>query len=63
MLPRLEKDGLACGRDFFLAYSPEREDPGRKDFSTQTIPKLVGGIDAGEAVPYRLLSTTWLFQR
>jgi UDP-N-acetyl-D-glucosamine dehydrogenase len=46
MLPRFEARGLTCGKDFFLAYSPEREDPGRKDFSTQTIPKLVGGIDA-----------------
>lgn len=46
MLPRLEKAGLRCGRDFFAAFSPEREDPGRKDFDTQTIPKLVGGIDA-----------------
>ncbi|HEY0007642.1 MAG TPA: nucleotide sugar dehydrogenase, partial [Tepidisphaeraceae bacterium] len=46
MLPRLEKGGLKCGSDFFCAYSPEREDPGRKDFNTQTIPKLVGGIDA-----------------
>ena len=45
MLPRLARRGLACGADFFLAYSPEREDPGRKDFDTQTIPKLVGGID------------------
>ena len=45
MLPRLEAGGLKCGTDFFLAYSPEREDPGRKDQSTQTIPKLVGGID------------------
>lgn len=45
MLPRLESSGLRCGKDFFLAYSPEREDPGRKDHSTQTIPKLVGGID------------------
>ncbi len=44
--PRLEAGGLKCGKDFFLAYSPEREDPGRKDHSTQTIPKLVGGIDA-----------------
>ena len=35
-----------CGVDFFLAFSPEREDPGRKSHSTQTIPKLVGGIDA-----------------
>ena len=45
MLPRFEARGLTCGKDFFLAYSPEREDPGRKDHSTQTIPKLVGGID------------------
>jgi UDP-N-acetyl-D-glucosamine dehydrogenase len=45
MLPRFEAKGMRCGGDFFLAYSPEREDPGRKDFSTQTIPKLVGGID------------------
>jgi len=46
MLPRLEAHGLKCGQDFFLAYSPEREDPGRRDHNTQTIPKLVGGIDA-----------------
>ena len=45
MLPKFEARGLKCGQDFFLAYSPEREDPGRKDFNTQTIPKLVGGID------------------
>jgi UDP-N-acetyl-D-glucosamine dehydrogenase len=45
MLPRFEARGMTCGKDFFLAYSPEREDPGRKDFNTQTIPKLVGGID------------------
>ena len=45
MLPRFEARGLTCGKDFFLAYSPEREDPGRKDHTTQTIPKLVGGID------------------
>jgi UDP-N-acetyl-D-glucosamine dehydrogenase len=46
VLPRLEKSGLKSGTDFLLAYSPEREDPGRKDFNTQTIPKLVGGIDS-----------------
>ncbi len=46
MLPRLESRGLSCGKDFYLAYSPEREDPGRKDHTTGTIPKLVGGIDA-----------------
>ena len=45
MLPRFEAKGFKCGKDFFLAYSPEREDPGRKDFNTQSIPKLVGGID------------------
>jgi UDP-N-acetyl-D-glucosamine dehydrogenase len=42
--PILEKSGLRAERDFFLAFSPEREDPGRKDFSTATIPKVVGGI-------------------
>src|SRR5206468_3444909 len=46
MLPRFEAKGLKCGRDFFLAFSPEREDPGRKDHNTVTIPKLVGSIDA-----------------
>ena len=46
VLPPLEATGLQCGSDFFLAYSPEREDPGRSDASTRTIPKLVGGIDA-----------------
>jgi UDP-N-acetyl-D-glucosamine dehydrogenase len=45
MQPVLEESGLVCGRDFFLAYSPEREDPGRKDATTATIPKLVGGVD------------------
>jgi len=45
--PKSRKNNPAfrCGRDFYLAFSPEREDPGRKDFHTQTIPKLVGGID------------------
>ena len=46
MCPRFTRGGLRCGKDFFLAYSPEREDPGRRDHSTQTIPKLVGGVDA-----------------
>ena len=45
MLPQLEASGKKCGTDFLLAYSPEREDPGRQDFATDTIPKLVGGID------------------
>lgn len=45
VLPRLEEAGLSCGRDFWLAFSPEREDPGRQDQTTRTIPKLVGGVD------------------
>jgi UDP-N-acetyl-D-glucosamine dehydrogenase len=43
MRPRLEKTGLKSGVDFFLAFSPEREDPGNESFSTSTIPKVVGG--------------------
>src|SRR5204862_5244582 len=43
--PILEASGLKAGRDFFLAFSPEREDPGNRDFSTRTIPKVVGGIN------------------
>jgi len=43
--PILETSGLKCGVDFLLAFSPEREDPGRKDFTTRTIPKVVGGVD------------------
>ena len=46
VLPILEESGLKCPADFLLAFSPEREDPGRKDFSTRTIPKLVGGVNA-----------------
>ncbi|MFW6171338.1 MAG: nucleotide sugar dehydrogenase [Planctomycetota bacterium] len=46
MLPILEESGLEVGEDFFLAYSPEREDPGNMDFSASGIPKVVGGIDA-----------------
>jgi UDP-N-acetyl-D-glucosamine dehydrogenase len=41
----LEETGLLCGREFYLAFSPEREDPGNKSFSTATIPKIVGGVD------------------
>lgn len=43
MLPILEKTGLKGGEDFFLAYSPEREDPGNMEFTTAKIPKVVGG--------------------
>jgi UDP-N-acetyl-D-glucosamine dehydrogenase len=45
LLPQFEATGLKLGSDFFVAYSPEREDPGRKDHNTQSIPKLVGGLD------------------
>ena len=45
MLPILAAGGLKVGTDFFLAYSPEREDPGNPDFSADGIPKVVGGID------------------
>jgi len=45
MLPILERGGLKAGRDFYLAFSPEREDPGRTNYTTQTIPKVVGGLD------------------
>jgi UDP-N-acetyl-D-glucosamine dehydrogenase len=44
--PILEESGLTCGQDFFLAYSPEREDPGNRDYATRNIPKVVGGFDA-----------------
>jgi UDP-N-acetyl-D-glucosamine dehydrogenase len=45
VLPLLEAAGLAAGSDFFLAYSPEREDPGNPRHSTPTIPKVIGGLD------------------
>jgi UDP-N-acetyl-D-glucosamine dehydrogenase len=44
VLPTLEKSGLKAGRDFFLAYSPERVDPGNKAVATCNIPKVIGGI-------------------
>jgi UDP-N-acetyl-D-glucosamine dehydrogenase len=43
--PILETDGLKAGKDFFIAFSPEREDPGNIDFETSTIPRVVGGDD------------------
>jgi len=44
MKPILEETGLKAGKDFYLAFSPEREDPGNKQYSTRTIPKVVGGL-------------------
>jgi UDP-N-acetyl-D-glucosamine dehydrogenase len=46
LLTRFTERGFACGTDFFLAFSPEREDPGNERFNTKNIPKVVGGIDA-----------------
>lgn len=46
MRPILENTGLKAGKDFFLAYSPEREDPNSPNFTTSTIPKVVGGYTA-----------------
>jgi len=45
VLPILEATGLRSPKDFLLAFSPEREDPGNKSFSTRTIPKVVGGVN------------------
>ena len=42
VIPRLEKSGLVVGKDIFVCYSPEREDPGNESYSTRTIPKIVG---------------------
>jgi UDP-N-acetyl-D-glucosamine dehydrogenase len=47
MKPILEAEGLRVGRDFFLGFSPEREDPGNSSFGTVNTPKVVGADDAG----------------
>jgi UDP-N-acetyl-D-glucosamine dehydrogenase len=47
MAPLLEESGLAAGRDFHLAFSPERVDPGRTDYTLRSTPKVVGGLTAG----------------
>ncbi|MDQ3426858.1 MAG: NAD(P)-binding domain-containing protein, partial [Gemmatimonadota bacterium] len=44
LLPALESTGLQVGEDFFLAFSPERVDPGNPDYGTRNTPKVVGGI-------------------
>ncbi len=46
MQPLLEATGLVAGKDFFLAFSPEREDPGNERFATATIPKVIGADEA-----------------
>lgn len=44
LMPRIEQAGFKVGKDIFLVYSPEREDPGNPDFNTRTIPKVCGGV-------------------
>lgn len=46
LLPRIQSRGFTVGEDFFLVYSPEREDPGNTKFSTSSIPKVCGGVTA-----------------
>jgi UDP-N-acetyl-D-glucosamine dehydrogenase len=55
LLPLLEESGLSAGRDFHLAYSPERVDPGRTDFTMRNTPKIVGGLTADCAARAREL--------
>lgn len=55
LAPRIASRGFTIGEDYFLVYSPEREDPGNPDFTTHTIPKVCGGhtpacLDAGVAL-------------
>lgn len=58
VLPNLEESGLKCGKDFFLAYSPERFNPGCKDFTTRNIPRVVGGISTScTEISKKLFST------
>jgi UDP-N-acetyl-D-glucosamine dehydrogenase len=44
IMPRLETKDMKVGKDYFLAYSPEREDPGNKEYNAANIPKVVGGV-------------------
>lgn len=63
MKPALEAPGgLKAGVDFFLAYSPEREDPNNRDFSTSTIPKVVGGHDEASLKAAQALYDTIICQ-
>lgn len=60
LLPLFESKGFKAGEDFFLVFSPEREDPGRMDFTTKKIPKVVGGVtpkcrDLGAALYLRIV--------
>jgi UDP-N-acetyl-D-glucosamine dehydrogenase len=55
LLPLLEESGLSAGRDFHLAFSPERVDPGRTDFTMRNTPKVLGGLSEGCAERARAL--------
>ncbi len=55
VLPILEKSGLKVGRDFYLAFSPEREDPGNANYTAERIPKVVGGIESASGHLAQLL--------
>jgi UDP-N-acetyl-D-glucosamine dehydrogenase len=59
--PKIEARGFAIGQDYFLVFSPEREDPGNEEFPSHTIPKIVGGttpacLEAGKALYGTFLS-------
>ncbi|MBM2846777.1 MAG: UDP-glucose/GDP-mannose dehydrogenase [Bacteroidetes bacterium] len=63
MIPILEKSGLKVDKDFYVAFSPEREDPSRTDFTTETIPKVVGsttpeGLAVAEKVYQQIVVRT-----
>jgi UDP-N-acetyl-D-glucosamine dehydrogenase len=58
LLPRLERSGLRVGEDFFLAFSPERVDPGNARFQTKDIPKVVGGTTRACTLAARALYRT-----
>ncbi|MEO8167961.1 MAG: nucleotide sugar dehydrogenase, partial [bacterium] len=63
MVPILERSGLKVDKDFFAAFSPEREDPNNPDFSTETIPKVVGatspeGLAVAEALYQQIVIRT-----
>jgi UDP-N-acetyl-D-glucosamine dehydrogenase len=63
MIPILERGGLKADRDFYVAFSPEREDPSRTDFTTETIPKVVGstspeGLQIAEKVYQQIVVRT-----
>jgi UDP-N-acetyl-D-glucosamine dehydrogenase len=60
--PRLERRGLEIGREIFLCFSPEREDPGNPEYMTRTIPKVCGGttrdcLDVGRALYEQVINT------